>query len=154
MSVATIFMVQPFNMNMKGSNNRYKLIHAAAGLVLLASFFLPWVNWKQTSISGYFLPAGKFFTISATEFGLSNPVPQFAFSFLLFWLIPVGAILAIALNFSSRKAGWPTLITGALALSLITTFYLFTKTLSDLGIPYSFASNIYISTIEIGRAHV
>ena len=123
-------MVQPFNMNMKQTNNRHKLIHAAAGLVLLASFFLPWVNWKQTSLSGYFLPAGKFFAISGTEFGLSNPVPQFAFSFLVFWLIPAGVVLAIALNFSGRKAGWPTMITGALALSLVSTFYLFTKTLS------------------------
>lgn len=146
-SIATISMVQPFNINMKQPNNRFKLIHAAAGLVLLASFFLPWVNWKQSSLSGYFLPAGKFFAISGTEFGLSNPVPQLEFSFLLFWLIPAGVVVAIALNFSGRKAGWPTMITGALALSLVATFYLFTKTLSDLGVPYSFGPNFYISTI-------
>lgn len=132
---------------MKQTNNSSKLIHAIAGLALLAGFFLPWVNWKQTPLSGYFLPSGKFFEISGTEFGLSNPMPQTAFSFLVFWLIPVLAIIAVALNLSGKKAGWPSLIAGALSLSLVATFYLFTKTLSDLGVPYDFRPNLYITFI-------
>lgn len=132
---------------MKQTNNSSKLIHAIAGLALIVGFFLPWVNWKQTAISGYFLPSGKFFEISGADFGLSNPMPQMAFSFLIFWLIPVLAIMAIALNLSGKKAGWPSMITGALSLSLITTFYLFTKTLSDLGITYDLRPNLYISAI-------
>ncbi len=132
---------------MKQVNNSPKLIHTFSGLALLAGFFLPWVNWKQTSVSGFFLPSGKFFGISGSEFGLSNPTPQFEFSFLIFWLIPVLVLIAIALNLSGKKAGWPSLIAGALGLSLVTTFYLFTKTLSDLGVPYSFRPFLYISTI-------
>jgi hypothetical protein len=132
---------------MKQTNNSSKLIHAISGLALLAGFFLPWVNWKQTPISGYFLPAGKFFDISGSAFGLSNPMPQMAFSFLVFWLIPVLILVSIALNLSGKKAGWPALIAGTLGLSLVTTFYLFTKTLSDLGIPYRFRPNLYISAI-------
>ncbi len=132
---------------MKQTNNSPKLIHALAGLALLVGFFLPWVNWKQTSISGFFLPSGKFFGISDSEFGLSNPTPQFEFSFLIFWLIPVLVLTAIALNLSGKKAGWPSLIAGTLGLSLVTTFYLFTKTLSDLGVTYSFRPFLYISAI-------
>ena len=132
---------------MKQPNNSSKLIHAIAGLALIVGFFLPWVNWKQTAISGYFLPSGKFFEISGADFGLNNPMPQTAFSFLVFWLIPILTLVAIALNLSGKKAGWTTVIAGALGLSLASTFYLFTKTLSDLGVPYSFRPNLYISTI-------
>ena len=132
---------------MPQANNSSKLIHATAGLALVAGFCLPWVNWKQTAVNGYFLPSGKFFGIAGSEFGLSNPTPQFEFSFLIFWLIPVLAITAIALNLSGKKANWPSLITGTLGLSLVSTFYLFTKTLSDLGVPYTFRPSLYISAI-------
>lgn len=132
---------------MKQTSNNSKLIHAISGMVLLAGFFLPWVNWKQTAVNGYYLPSGKFFEISGTEFGLSNPVPQFEFSFLVFWLIPVLILIAIGLNFSNKKASWPSFLSGVLSLSLLSTFYLFTKTLSDLGVPYSFRPSFYISII-------
>ncbi len=107
------------------------LVHAGG---LLISFFLPWVVWKENIISGYFLPAGKFFDISAAQFGLANPFPQFNFTFYLFWLIPVLSVLTAILVWQNKKTNWPAFMAGTLGLSLVTLYYLFTKTLIDLGV--------------------
>lgn len=104
----------------------------AAGLIVC--FFLPWVEWKDTLVSGYYMPAGKFFHISATQFNLDNPFPKLNFSFYIFWLIPVLAAVVIVMTFLNRKSSWYALIAGALTLSLVTVYYLFTKTLIDLGV--------------------
>jgi hypothetical protein len=132
---------------MKPTSNNRK-IALLSGFLLLMSFFLPWVNWKQTSISGYFLPSGRFFAISDTQFNLNNPFPQFNFTFYIFWLIPLLAAFALVLIIRGRRANWPTLISSALSLSLVTVFYLFTKTLSDLGITYSFKPGIILAIIS------
>jgi hypothetical protein len=132
---------------MKQPTNTSKIIHLAAGLVMLGSFFLPWVNWKGAPISGYYLPAGKFFDIAGSQFGLSNPYPQFDFSFYAFWLIPALTIIALLLNLAKKKANWPTLIAGALNLSLVTIFCLFTQTLGDLGVRNSIATNLWIAAM-------
>ena len=129
---------------MKQTSNNSKLIHAISGMVMLAGFFLPWVDWKQTAVNGYYLPSGKLFEISGTEFGISNPVPQLEFSFMVFWLIPFLILISIALNLSGKKATWPTILSSVLSLSLLSTFYLFTKTLSD---SYYFRPSFYISII-------
>ncbi|MEO7924799.1 MAG: hypothetical protein ABIR30_14040 [Chitinophagaceae bacterium] len=122
----------------------------AAGLLI--SFFLPWVSWEGIPISGYYMPAGKFFRIAETNFGLGNPFPQFNFTFLVFWLVP--AVLVFCFIQASRKKpiALPGLLAAALALSLATVFYLFTSVLVDLGVGSSaFKSlqpSIYLSVIS------
>ncbi len=116
-----------------------KWIHLLAGAGLILCFFLPWAAWKDSLISGYFLPAGKFFGIAETKFGLGNPFPQLNFTFYIFWLIPVLAAAAMLLSLQNKKNGWFAGIAGALALALVTVFYLFTKALTDLGV----GDNVY-----------
>jgi hypothetical protein len=111
-----------------------KWLHIFFAGALLIVFFLPWVSWKETAISGYYMPAGKFFHISDTQFGLANPFPQFNFTFYIFWLIPVLALVTILLAYRQKRTTWTAFISGALTLSLVTVFYLFTKTLIDLGV--------------------
>jgi hypothetical protein len=72
-----------------------KWLHVLFAAGLLVSFFLPWVLWADSKVSGYAMPAGEFFRISETKFGLANPFPQFSFSLYIFWLIPVLAILSV-----------------------------------------------------------
>lgn len=104
----------------------------AAGLLI--TFFLPWAAWKDNLISGYHLPSGKFFRISETKFNLGNPFPQISFTFYIFWLIPALAAVTALLAWNKKRNDWTAFISGALALSLLTTYYLFTKTLIDLGV--------------------
>lgn len=133
---------------MNQPTNTSKIASVSSGLLLLASFFLPWVSWKQTAISGYYLPSGRFFAISGDQFSLSNPFPQFNFTFYVFWLIPLLTLVAILLVLNSKKSSWPAMIAGALALSLVTVYYLFTKTLSDLGVTHSFKTWFAIAAIS------
>lgn len=114
-----------------------KWLHVAAGAALLASFFLPWVKWKEVTVAGYAMPAGKFFSVSSAQFGLDNPFPQFAFSFYVFWLIPVLALVSVALTLQNRNGSLAAFVTGALSLSLLTVYYLFSGTLVDLGVGQS-----------------
>jgi hypothetical protein len=115
--------------------NRYFQI--AAGLVLTAAFFLPWVNWQQQPVRGMDLPSGTFFSISESRFRLANPFPQLAFSFHIFWLIPLLAITSALLSWRRQRNSWPALIAGMLALALLMVFYLFSSTLCDLGVDKS-----------------
>lgn len=104
----------------------------AAGLLLC--FFLPWVAWKDSLVSGFDFPSGRFFHISETKFHLGNPFPQLNFSFYLFWLIPALSLAVIGLTLLKKPAFWPALITGVTSLSLVTIYFLFSKTLIDLGV--------------------
>lgn len=114
------------------TSGKWLQLFFAAGLII--TFFLPWVAWKDSLISGYHLPSGKFFGVSESKFNLGNPFPRLNFTFYLFWLVPALAIASAFLALNNKKNLWSSLITGALALSLFTIFYLFTKTLIDLGV--------------------
>lgn len=111
--------------------NWLHLVFAGALLIL---FFLPWVAWKDSLISGYHMPAGKFFDVAENKFNLGNPYPKLNFTFYAFWLIPVLALVAAGWGWLRKNNPWPAFIAGALTLSLVTVFYLFTKTLIDLGV--------------------
>lgn len=111
-----------------------KWLHILFAAGLLVSFFLPWVLWDNSKVSGYAMPSGEFFRTSETNFGLANPFPQFSFSLYIFWLIPVLAILSIGLVFLKKKIAPFSFIAGTLSLALITVFILFTNTLIDLGV--------------------
>ncbi len=114
--------------------NSGKWLALVFGTGLLISFFLPWVSWQGILIKGYDMPLGNFFAISATKFGLENPFPQLSFAFYAFWLIPVGALLLVSFVVLNKKMGLIPFITGALSLSLVTVFFLFTKQLIMLGV--------------------
>ena len=95
-------------------------------IALLASFFLPWVNWGGSHISGYAMPAGDFFKAAETKYYLSNPFPKLSFAFWAFLLIPVISIAIILLSVSKKKTGLLPYIAGFLSLSLIALYILFT----------------------------
>ncbi len=104
----------------------------SAGLLLV--FFLPWAAWNDSLISGYHLPSGQFFKVSASKFNLANPFPQLNFSFYLFWLIPALALANGFLAIQKKATIWTSFITGALTLSMVAIYFLFSKTLIDLGV--------------------
>jgi len=108
--------------------------------ILLVSFFLPWVNWDGTPVSGYGMASDDFFRISGTKFGLPNPFPRLSFTFFAFWLIPALSVLVIFLQFSKKKTGLLPFLTGLLSLSLVSVYILFTGTLIDLGVGHSVLS--------------
>src|SRR5215510_169782 len=101
-------------MNPGQNNNLKKWIHLALGAGLVIVFFLPWVSWKEEVIHGYYLPAGKFFTISESSFGLGNPYPQLSFTFYAFWLIPLFIIWVFAGTWQHKKTTFPAFAAGAL----------------------------------------
>lgn len=122
---------------MKTSKNHIssiKWLHLLFGAGLVITFFLPWVTWKEIQVSAYHMAAGSFFQISESNFKLGNPFPQFAFTFYLFWLIPLFAIIVTLLVAQNKKAALIAFLAGAMTLSLVTVFYLFTNTLVDLGV--------------------
>src|SRR5258706_9116511 len=98
---------------MKPTETRYNYIHLASGLGLIVSFFLPWTQWKDDSISGYQFPSGRFFAVSTSKFNFPNPFPQLEFSFYIFWLIPVLTAIALILTLQNKKDNWPALVAGA-----------------------------------------
>jgi hypothetical protein len=123
--------------NITTGNKTTKLIHLVTGLVLLICFFLPWVKWQTIKVSGYDLSVGSFFQIAETNFKLGNPFPQFAFTFYVFWLIPLLAILTFIFIWQNKKSALTAFVAGAIALAQITVYYLFTNTLVDLGVGQS-----------------
>lgn len=111
-----------------------KWLQIFSSLALLISFFLPWVIWSGSLVTGYAMPLGDFFKISEKVGGPENPFPQFNFSFYVFWLIPVLAVIIIASLLSKRKAALLSFIAGALSLASLTVYFLFSKTLLDFGV--------------------
>jgi hypothetical protein len=107
---------------------------ALLSALLLVSFFLPWVSWDGSKVSGYGMPSGAFFQTSESRFGLANPFPRLSFSFLLFWLIPVLALVTAAMAFIKKRTAPFAFMAGALSLALLTVFVLFTGILIDLGV--------------------
>lgn len=114
--------------------NGQSWIQLAAALVVLASFFLPWVNWDGSQVSGMAMATGDFFKTSESRFELANPFPQLSILFYVFWLIPVLAIAVIGLVFIKNKTALLAFIMGAMSLGLLTIYYLFTGILVDLGV--------------------
>lgn len=106
--------------------NSKKWLIIICGAGLLISYFLPWVVWGNSKVSGYALATGDFFKASETQLDLANPFPKLSFTFFIFWLIPVLATTIIFLTVTQKKTGLLPFITGALSLSLITLYILFT----------------------------
>ena len=94
-----------------------KWLHIVFGICMLISFFLPWVLWQDFAISGFDLPAGNFFGIATSKFGVRNPFPQFNFTFYLFWLIPALVSVAVFQALKNKKKSLPAFIAGHYRLS-------------------------------------
>jgi hypothetical protein len=101
---------------------------------LLISFFLPWVSWDGSKVSGYGMPSGDFFKTAEARFGLANPFPKLSFTFVAFWLIPALSILTTGAVFLKKKSVPFAYMAGALSLALLTVFFLFSGVLVDLGV--------------------
>ena len=131
-------------------NIRYPLVIVMA-IILLGAFFLPWVRWEDVSVSGYAMPSGEFFSVSADRFGLDNPFPGLNILLFSFWLIPATAIMVLLLGVMKKNTSLPALFAGVMTLSLATVYILFTRTLLMLGVGDSvFAAlqpGLYISTL-------
>ncbi len=124
-------------LNMASSTNNNglsKWLQVVSSLALIVTFFLTWVIWDGNKISGYSMPSGEFFKTSETKFGLANPFPQFSFSFYIFLLIPLLALLTAIAALTNKKTAFSSFIAGTLSLALLTVFVLFTNTLIDLGV--------------------
>lgn len=113
--------------NQATRNGIVQWAHLGFALLLAAGFFLPWVQWDSNPVKGTALAGGDFFRISEEEYTLGNPFPQFSFSFYVFWLIPVLAIAAGVLAYMGRKGSLLAYLSGALALTQLTIFLLFTR---------------------------
>src|SRR5687768_17235487 len=98
-------------------------------LLLLGGFFLLWVNWENITVPGYAMPSGDFFAQSARHFGLDNPYPGLNILLKSFWLIPIGALAALILAVAGKNTTTAAAITGVMALTLVTVYILFTRTL-------------------------
>ena len=104
------------------------------GAGLVVSFFLPWVSWQGNLVSGYDLPGGHFFKLTETKFKLGNPFPKINFLFLAYWMIPVGTLSILIFVALKKKWNWMAFVAGALSLSLLAVFFLFTEKLIMLGV--------------------
>jgi hypothetical protein len=117
-----------------GTINAGKWLQLLFAVTLLVSFFLPWVVWDRSIVTGSSMPTGGFFKTSEEVGGPANPFPELSFSFFMFWLIPVLAALTAGFVLIKRKTIPFVFFAGALSLALVTVFFLFTNTLIDLGI--------------------
>ncbi|MGQ0738334.1 MAG: OB-fold protein [Bacteroidota bacterium] len=109
-------------------------LHLFFGVMLVASFFLPWVDCDGKAVNGSALAAGTFFKISQLLGGPDNPFPQFSFSFYLFWLIPVLGVLCPGLVVLKKKTVPFSFFAGTLSLALVTVYLLFSNVLLTLGL--------------------
>lgn len=102
-----------------------------SGLFLLVGFFLPWLNWLGTTVSGYDLPSGGFFAASEKKFDLANPFPQYAALNYAFWLVPMGALLVLLAALVNKRMPWLAAIPPMMALGMITIYLRFTQSVID-----------------------
>ncbi len=110
------------------------IVHIVAGILLAASFFMPWLVWDGAAVKGSDMPTGNFFKIAEEKSGIANPFPGLSFVFYIFYLIPAFAVLAVAFVLVKKNPFWPALIAGALSISLVIVYYLFTKNIAGNGL--------------------
>lgn len=113
--------------------------------VLLLAFFIPWVAWDKSKVSGADMPLGHFFAISESRFQLANPFPRFDFALKVFWLIPVLAVITLVAALLHKKSSFFAVLAGILGLSAVTVYVLFSDVLADLGVQYSLQIGLYLT---------
>lgn len=123
-------------------------------MLILAGFFLPWVNWAGSPMPGYAFPAGHFFEVSAKRFNLDNPFPGMAILFHFFWIIPAGALGVILLPLMGMRVHWVAALTSIATLTLVSIYVLFGKTLVMLGAIPSVVGSLSLSLYIISAAAI
>lgn len=118
-----------------------------ASLLLVAAFFIPWVLWDKIRVSGADMPLGNFFKISEEDFHFANPVPQFNYAVYLLWLVPALALISLLLALTKKKTAVPAISAAVLGLCAVTTYFLFTNVLSDLGIEHDWQLGFFLTII-------
>lgn len=108
-------------------------MQVAAAVVLVVSFFLPWVDWDGSMVKGMDMATGNFFGISDARFGVANPFPKTAPLLYAFWIIPLFGLISAGLALVKKKTVPFAYIAGAASLALVTIYILFSNTLIDLG---------------------
>ncbi len=115
--------------------------------ILFIAFFITWVSWDTTAITGSDMATGNFFRIADEQFKLANPFPQFNFAMPLLWLIPAFAIVTILVSFRNKKNALTASIAGIMALCLASIYILFTNVLVDLGVSKSYGIGFYLTIL-------
>lgn len=133
--------------NTATANKKTNWVLLVAGLLQAVAFFIAWVNWDSIAVAGSDMPSGRFFKVSEESFMLSNPVPQFAFAFVVLWLIPVLGILVSILVLLKKENAWVAGFAGILTLTLLTVYYLFSNILIDLGISREWQAGYFIAAL-------
>jgi hypothetical protein len=120
--------------NSSNKINMTGIVHIGAALLVVASFFMPWLVWDGAAVKGSDMPTGAFFKIAEEKSGIANPFSGLSFAFSVFWLVPAFAAVAVALILVKKNSLWPALIAGALSTSLVIVYYMFTKNIVGNGL--------------------
>lgn len=122
-----------------------KWLLAVSSAILVLAFFIPWVAWDKSRITGADMPLGHFFGISAGNFQLGNPFPQFSFALQVFWLVPLLGVITLVAALSGKRSSFTSAVAGITALTAATVYILFSRVLADLGIHYTLQIGIYLT---------
>ena len=60
-----------------GSVKKYGSLMAAVAVIVC--FFLPWVKWVNVPVTAKDMATGNFYSLSETNFAITNPFPDFVF---------------------------------------------------------------------------
>jgi hypothetical protein len=122
-----------------GSVKKYGSLMAAVAVIVC--FFLPWVKWVNVPVTAKDMATGNFYSLSETNFAITNPFPDFVFVNGIFWLMPALCLVTMMfLLFRKSFAGIYSAFAGAMVLGLGLVYILFTNELK------LFDNNIQLNT--------
>ncbi len=123
-----------------GRFSKYSSLLSA--IAIIVCFFLPWVKWINVPVSARDMATGNFYTLSETNFAITNPFPEMIFVNGIFWLIPALCIVVILIVFFRKTfAGLYGAFAGAMVLGLGVVYALFTNELQ-----------LFDTNIQLGNA--
>ena len=122
-----------------GSVKKYGSLMAAVAVIVC--FFLPWVKWVNVPVTAKDMATGNFYSLSETNFDITNPFPDYVFANGIFWLMPALCLVTMMFLLLRKSfAGIYSAIAGAMVLGLGLVYILFTNELK------LFDNNIQLST--------
>lgn len=112
-----------------------------AAVAVIVCFFLPWVKWVNVPVTAKDMATSNFYSLSETNFAITNPFPDFVFVNGIFWLMPALCLVTIMFLLLRKSfAGIYSAIAGAMVLGLGLVYILFTNELK------LFDNNIQLNT--------
>jgi len=122
-----------------GSVKKYGSLMAAVAVIVC--FFLPWVKWVNVPVTAKDMATGNFYSLSETNFAITNPFPDFVFVNGIFWLMPALCLVTMMFLLLRKSfAGIYSSFAGAMVLGLGLVYILFTNELK------LFDNNIQLNT--------